>query len=106
MFINGLPLALIECKSPTIPHPLENAIQQMIRYQAQAPRAFEHNQICVATCGVSAAYAPIGADARFFLRWRDPWPLNREQIGQLVGREPTAQDILLAVLFEPACCWI
>jgi type I restriction enzyme R subunit len=102
VFVNGLPLALIECKSPTIPHPLQNAIAQMIRYQGQAPRAFEHNQLCVATCGASAAYAPIGADARFYLRWRDPWPLKREQIAQMVGRDPTAQDMLLAVMFEPS----
>jgi len=102
VFVNGLPLAVIECKSPTINHPLENAINQLQRYQLQAPRLFEQAQILVATCGVSAAYAPIGADGRFFLRWRDPWPLNGTQIAQMVGRDPTQQDILLAVIFEPA----
>lgn len=102
IFVNGLPLAVIECKSPTINHPLENAINQLQRYQVQALRLFEQAQILVATCGVSAAYAPIGADARFFLRWRDPWPLNRAQIAQMVEREPTQQDILLAVMFEPS----
>lgn len=102
IFVNGLPLAVIECKSPTINHPLENAINQLQRYQMQAPRLFEHAQILVATSGVSSAYAPIGADARFYLRWRDPWPLNRAQIAQMVGRDPTQQDILLAVMFEPS----
>ncbi len=102
VFVNGLPLAVIECKSPTINHPLENAIHQLGRYQRQAPRIFEHAQVLVATCGASAAYAPIGADARFFLRWRDPWPLHRSQVAQLVGRDPTQQDILLSVMFEPS----
>lgn len=31
VFVNGLPLAVIECKSPTINHPLENGINQLQR---------------------------------------------------------------------------
>jgi len=102
VFVNGLPVGIIECKSPTIERPLEQAINQLVRYQVQAPRLFEAAQILVGTCGASAAYAPISVDARAFLRWRDPWPLTKDQIGQLVEREATPQDVLLAVMFEPS----
>lgn len=35
LFVNGIPLAVIECKSPTIKEPIKQAISQHIRNQQE-----------------------------------------------------------------------
>ena len=109
-FVNGLPLAVIECKSPTIGDAWKAvAVKQLHRYQEAdsrwkdqgAPRLFEAAQILVGTCGERAVYGTVGTSERFFLEWKEPYPLSAVQLGQKLGRTPTPQDILLYGLLEP-----
>ena len=110
VFVNGLPLAVIECKSPTIGDAWKaEAVKQLRRYQEAdsrwkdqgAPRLFEAAQILVGTCGERAVYGTVGTPARFFLEWKEPYPLSLEQLGERLGRAPTPQDVLLYGLLEP-----
>ena len=110
VFVNGLPLAVIECKSPTIGDAWKGeAVKQLRRYQEAdttwkdqgAPKLFEAAQILVGTCGERAVYGTVGTPARFFLEWKQPYPLNVEQLGEKLGCKPTPQDILLYGLLEP-----
>ena len=109
-FVNGLPLAIIECKSPTIGDTWKaDAIKQLRRYQEAdgtwkglgAPKLFEAAQILIGTCGERSFYGTVGTPARFFLEWKDPYPLTVQQLGDRLGRTPTPQDILLYGLLEP-----
>ena len=109
-FVNGLPLAVIECKSPTIGVDWKaEAVKQLHRYQEAgtrwkdqgAPKLFEAAQILVGTCGERAVYGTVGTPDRFFLEWKEPYPLSAVQLGQKLGRMPTPQDILLYGLLEP-----
>ena len=109
-FVNGLPLAVIECKSPTIGDAWKaEAVKQLHRYQEAdsrwkdqgAPKLFEAAQILVGTCGERAVYGTVGAPERFFLEWKEPYPLGVEQLREQLGRAPTPQDILLYGLLEP-----
>ncbi len=109
-FVNGLPLAVIECKSPTIGDGWKaEAVKQLHRYQEAgtrwkdqgAPKLFEAAQILVGTCGERAVYGTVGTPERFFLEWKEPYPLSAVQLGQKLGRMPTPQDILLYGLLEP-----
>ena len=109
VFVNGLPLAVIECKSPTIGDTWKaDAIKQLRRYQEAdtqwkgqgAPNLFHPAQILVATCGERAVYGTVGTSERFFLEWKEPYPLSVEQLGEKLERKPTPQDILLFGLFE------
>ena len=110
VFVNGLPLAVIECKSPTIGDAWKaKAIQQLHRYQEAgtqwkdqgAPRLFEVAQILVGTCGERAVYGTVGTPERFFLKWKEPYPLSMKQLGERLEREPSPQDVLLYGLLEP-----
>ncbi len=110
VLVNGLPLAVIECKSPTIGDAWKaEAVKQLHRYQEAdarwkglgAPKLFEAAQILVGTCGERAVYGTVGTTERFFLEWKEPYPLNVEQLGEQLGRTPTPQDILLYGLLEP-----
>ena len=109
-FVNGLPLAVIECKSPTIGDAWKaEAVKQLRRYQEAdtrwkdqgAPRLFEAAQILIGACGERAVYGTVGTPERFFLEWKEPYPLSVQQLGRKLGRTPTPQDILLYGLLEP-----
>ena len=110
VFANGLPLAVIECKSPTIGDAWKaEAVKQLHRYQEAgsqwkglgAPRLFEAAQILVGSCGEQAVYGTVGTPARFFLEWKEPYPLSVKHLGERLGRKPTPQDVLLYGLLEP-----
>ena len=110
VFVNGLPLAVIECKSPTIGDTWKaEAVKQLRRYQEAetrwkgqgAPKLFEAAQILVGTCGERAVYGTVGTPERFFLDWKEPYPRSVKQLGDELGRTPTPQDVLLYGLLEP-----
>jgi type I restriction enzyme R subunit len=110
VFVNGIPLAIIECKSPTLGDKwLDEAVRQMLRYQEVgsefkdlgAPRLFETVQLVIATCGQAASYGTLCTPQRFWAEWKEPHPLSVEQLAQKLGRKPSAQDVLLYGLLEP-----
>ena len=110
VFVNGLPLVIIECKSPTIGDGWKaEAVKQLRRYQEAddrwkrqgAPKLFETAQILVGACGERAVYGTVGTPERFFLEWKTPYPLSADELARKLGRAPTPQDILLYGLLEP-----
>ena len=110
VFVNGVPLVVIECKSPVAGDTWKKeAIEQLHRYQESdarwsdrgAPKLFETMQILIGTCRERAVYGTVGTPARFFLEWRLPYPLTIKQLESKLGRSSTSQDILLYGLLEP-----
>ena len=85
-------------------------MKQLHRYQEAdsrwrdqgAPKLFEAAQILVGSCGEGAVYGTVGTSERFFLEWKEPYPLSTEQLADKLGRTPTPQDILLCGLLEPS----
>jgi type I restriction enzyme R subunit len=110
VFVNGIPLVVIECKSPTIGDRwLDEAVDQLRCYQELddkhrgigIPRLFQSVQLVIATCDQAAIYAGVGAPQRVFAAWKDPYPLTLGQVAKIAGRTPTPQDILLCGLLAP-----
>lgn len=114
MFINGIPLVIIECKSPAVIDPIDKAITQLFRYQELkdeykdrgAPRLFETAQILIATCGQKAKFATVYAPYRHFLEWKVPYSitldeLNEKYTSRFFNRTPTPQDVLIYGLLYP-----
>jgi len=110
VFANGIPLAVIECKSPTIGDKwLHEGVRQLLRYQEAtdeyrglgAPRLFETVQLVIATCGERAVFGTVGTPQRFWAEWKVPYPLTVAELGKRLGRKPTGQDIALYGLLEP-----
>jgi type I restriction enzyme R subunit len=104
IFVNGLPLAVIECKSPYITDPMETGIDQLMRYmnrrhpldQEGAERLFWYNQVSVATYGDQARMGTVSALPEHFLEWKDPYPLTLADL----GGKPKSQQTLLAGVFR------
>lgn len=109
VYVNGLPLAAIECKSPSLANPMGEAIRQFRRYESRdefaglgAPRLFETAQISIALARDVAKYGTTLTPARQWAEWKDPYPLTLDALAAQLGRTPTGQDILLAGLLAPA----
>ncbi len=73
LFVNGIPLSVIECKQPGIKEPLAQAISQHIRNQGEdyIPKLFVFTQMLLALTKNEAAYATTGTAAKFWGRWRE-----------------------------------
>ena len=105
IFVNGIPLVVIECKSPTIPDPIGEAVERrnFNRYQQGGEgyeRLFFYNHCLVATCGIQARVGTIGSTVNHFARWAKPYPMAEDDVGRLCGRKPREQEILIAGLLS------
>ncbi len=104
LFVNGLPLAEIECKSPYITNPMEAGIDQLMRYANRrnpqhdegAERLFYFNQLMVSTHRDKARVGTITSRMEHYLEWKDPYPLKVEEI----GIDPSSQEILIGGMFS------
>jgi type I restriction enzyme R subunit len=103
IFVNGIPLVVIECKSPTLTNPLEEAISDnLARYQERNSgfeKLFFYNQIIVATCGTQARYATINAKSVNYKEWVEAYPFTEKDIETQIGWKPRKQEILFAGMF-------
>jgi type I restriction enzyme R subunit len=103
-FVNGLPLAVIECKSPYITNPMEAGIDQLLRYANRrtpendegAEKLFDYNLLMVSTHRDKARVGTITSHMEHYLEWKDPYPLSVEE----VASGEASQDVLLAGLFS------
>ena len=71
LFVNGLPLAVIELKNPADENAtIWSAFQQLETYQAQIPTLFATNAALVVSDGVQARIGTLGAGREWFKPWR------------------------------------
>jgi type I restriction enzyme R subunit len=71
VFLNGLPIAVFELKSPTDENAtLLGARHQLQTYQAEIPSLFRSNEILVISDGLEARVGSLTADLEWFLPWR------------------------------------
>jgi type I restriction enzyme R subunit len=71
IFVNGLPLAVIELKNAADENAtIWNAFHQLQTYKAQIPTLFAYNAALVISDGVSARIGTLTADRERFAPWR------------------------------------
>jgi type I restriction enzyme R subunit len=71
LFVNGLPLGVIELKNAADENAtIWTAFQQLQTYQAQIPALFTCNAALVASDGVQARIGTLGAGREWFKPWR------------------------------------
>jgi type I restriction enzyme R subunit len=71
IFVNGLPLGVIELKSPADENTtVWDAVQQLENYQNLIPVLFTHNAALIASDGVQARIGALGAGKEWFKPWR------------------------------------
>jgi type I restriction enzyme R subunit len=119
LLVNGLPLVVVECKSPSVPEPLAEAVDQLRRYTNQRKAALEvddnegnealfaTNQLLVASSFDEARVGCVGAAFEHFAQWKTvigPDGLGTEaQAAQALGKAGLSeQERLIAGLLKPA----
>jgi type I restriction enzyme, R subunit len=71
LFVNGLPLAVIELKNAADENAdIWAAFRQLQTYQAQIPALFNTNAVLVASDGTQARVGALGAGKEWFKPWR------------------------------------
>lgn len=70
VYVNGLPLAVIECKSPTAHDAWDKAYGDLEYYQKNSEKLFHYNQICVGLWAVGGKYGAINAPQQFYSVYR------------------------------------
>lgn len=96
LFVNGLPLVVVECKLPTISDPIGEGIEQIKRYSNRRgaregnEKLFWYNLFSVATSRQVAKYGTITSDYEDFVEWKDPYPYTLSDIrseGNITSQE-------------------
>ncbi|MFJ5551504.1 type I restriction endonuclease subunit R [Streptomyces sp. NPDC093225] len=111
LFVNGIPLVVIECKEPRT-STLAKAVGQIRRYSEQVPseirtgnqKLFHTVQLTVVTSGEDARIGTFTADYEHYVPWRDPYPLRAEELSVRLGKSADSlsrQEILAAGVFRP-----
>ena len=107
LFLNGLPVVVIECKSPKANDAIPEAIDQILRYSEQRgakgegnPRLFYCNQFVVATCRQQAKFGTITTHSeKYFYRWADPYPRTVDEL-EHGASGPNDQQRLVAGMLD------
>lgn len=101
LFVNGLPLGVVECKSPAIADPLGEAIVQLQRYANQRgmiegnEKLFWYNQWRIATFRHKCCYASLTGEYGDFIEWKDPYPYSISEIDTEGSETVNSQQLLI-----------
>ncbi|MFS0558215.1 type I restriction endonuclease subunit R [Brevibacillus sp. 179-C9.3 HS] len=97
LYINGLPLILIECKSPKlqVDKQLTEGVRQFERYMKTNEKLFWYNQMLIVTSRDRSRVGTIFAKPQHYGLWKDPYPYTYEEIGS-----DRAQDVLVSGLLR------
>jgi type I restriction enzyme R subunit len=94
LFVNGIPLAVVECKlgGPTCANPMHEAFMQLQRYRNAReatheaglkegePRLFHSDLLLIRTSGAEADYGTVTSGEEHFCAWKTLWPKTDEKL--------------------------
>ena len=98
-FVNGLPLAVIECKSPYVADAIAEGINQLRRYanlrdpvsEEGAQKLFWYNQLMVSTCRDQAKVGTISSSSQYYSDWKDAHPYSDADIRALLSKPASSE---------------
>jgi len=106
LFVNGLPLVVIECKIPDAnsANPIYEGIEQLRRYadlrepahsanREGEPKLFYTNQLMISTCGEHVKYGTITSKQEHYFDWK---------LEDAKERKLTSQQTLVEGMLHPA----
>jgi type I restriction enzyme R subunit len=97
LFVNGIPLVVIECKRPDLTKgsgtPTDEAIRQLWDYQQadEIPHLFVFSQLLLAVSTNAALYATTGTPKKFWAVWQEEADIDTE-VQRRINRPLSAAD--------------
>lgn len=113
LFVNGIPLVVVECKTPGPEDAMARAVTQLRRYANQRSEVdsdegneslFWTNQFVVGTTFEEARAGTFTSGPEHFLEWKDTAPVPKEQVAAELGKpveQLSGQELLIAGMLRP-----
>ena len=99
LFVNGLPLVLIELKNPAdLNADVWKAFQQIQTYKAQIADVFQYNELLVISDGSEALLGSLSADAERFMAWRTIDGVTLDPLGKFHELQTLVRGVLAPAL--------
>lgn len=95
LFVNGLPLVLLELKNPADENAdIWKAYDQIQTYKEQIPDVFQYNEVLVISDGSEARLGSLSGDAERFMQWRTIDGTTLDPLGQFNELETLIRGVL------------
>lgn len=115
LFVNGIPLVVIECKRPDVKGAEEQAVSQHLRNQQDdgIRGLYVYSALLLAVGNSFGSYGTTGAAANFWCKWHEMFNSNEEELNykkkllEIVNKDsettrtPTQQDEYIYNLCRP-----
>ena len=102
LFVNGIPLVVIECKRPDLKDAIENAILQLRTYQNadEIPKLFAYSQLLLSVATNEAKYGTVRTPLKFWSVWQEKED-QQKQLQKLVNKKLSAAKKKLLFATRP-----
>jgi len=95
LFVNGLPLVLLELKNPAdLNADVWKAYDQIQTYKAQIPDVFQYNEVLVISDGTEALLGSLSASSERFMAWRTIDGVTLDPLGQFNELQTLVRGVL------------
>ena len=95
LFINGLPLVVLELKNPADEQAdIWKAFEQIQTYKAQIPDVFQYNELLVISDGSDARLGSLSANSERFMQWRTIDGVTLDPLGEFNELETLIRGVL------------
>lgn len=95
LFVNGLPLVLIELKNPADQNAdVWKAYEQIQTYKEQIPDVFQYNEVLVISDGTEALLGSLSASAERFMAWRTIDGVTLDPLGEFNELQTLVRGVL------------
>ncbi len=87
LFINGIPMVVIECKSPKIKYPIDQAIEQHLRNQQEdgIRSLYYYSNMVVGLAVNEARYATTATSKEFWGVWREQFRHKEDEQNYIIS---------------------
>lgn len=98
LFINGLPLVLLELKNPADQHAdIWKAYDQIETYKEQIPDVFQYNEVLVISDGTEARMGSLSSNVERYMAWRTIDGVALDPLGQFNELETLVRGVLAPI---------
>ena len=95
LFVNGLPLVLLELKNPAdVNADIWKAFDQIETYKEQIPDVFQYNEVLVISDGTEAMLGSLSSNAERFMAWRTIDGVTLDPLGVHNALETLVRGVL------------
>jgi type I restriction enzyme R subunit len=95
LFVNGLPLVLLELKNPAdLNADVWKAYDQIQTYKEQIPDLFQYNEVLVITDGTEALMGSLSSNAERFMAWRTIDGSSLDPLGEFNELQTLVRGVL------------